>query len=47
VALRRVLPALEETKPGIYVQIPGGGVSKRHGIELELENFPPRPAPGM
>ena len=47
VAQWRVLPALKKAKPGIYAQIPGGRVDKRRGVELKLEDFPTRPAPGM
>lgn len=45
--LRRVLPAFEEAQPGIQVQVPGGMVGQRRGIELKLENFPACSAPGM
>jgi hypothetical protein len=47
VTLRRMLPPFKEAKPGIQVKISGGGVRKRGGVKLELEDFPARPTPGM
>lgn len=47
VSLRRMLPAFEESKPGVQMQIGDAWMRQRCSIEFELEDVPPRRAPGM
>ena len=47
VPLQRMLSAREEAEPAVQVQVQGGGMGERRGVELELEDLPACAAPGM